>query len=35
VFHASLVLAKCPSKYDPSQVEWHDSTQPGHLNYQP
>ena len=35
VFHASLVLAKCPSKYDPSQIEWHDSSQPGNLNYQP
>jgi cytochrome c-type biogenesis protein CcmE len=33
VFHASLVLAKCPSKYDPSQVDWHSSTQPGNLNY--
>ncbi len=35
VFHASLVLAKCPSKYDPSKIEWHDSTQQGNLNYQP
>ena len=35
VFHASLVLAKCPSKYDPSKVEWHDSTQSGNLNYKP
>ena len=33
VFQASLVLAKCPSKYDPAQVEWHDSTQTGSLNY--
>lgn len=33
VFHASLVLAKCPSKYDPSQVEWHTSTDPGSLDY--
>ncbi len=33
VFHASLVLAKCPSKYDPSKIEWHDSTQQGNLNY--
>ncbi len=33
VFHASQVLAKCPSKYDPSQIEWHDSTQAGNLNY--
>ncbi len=35
VFHASLVLAKCPSKYDPSQIDWHSSTDPGNLNYQP
>ncbi|MBI4787869.1 MAG: cytochrome c maturation protein CcmE [Chloroflexi bacterium] len=35
VFHATLVLAKCPSKYDPSQIEWRDSTQVGDLNYQP
>jgi len=33
VFHASLVLAKCPSKYDPSQVEWHTSTDAGSLDY--
>jgi cytochrome c-type biogenesis protein CcmE len=33
VFHASLVLAKCPSKYDPSQIEWHNSTDAGNLNY--
>lgn len=33
VFHASLVLAKCPSKYDPSQVDWHSSTEQGNLNY--
>jgi len=33
VFRATLVLAKCPSKYDPSQVEWHTSTDPGSLNY--
>lgn len=32
-FHASLVLAKCPSKYDPAKVEWHESTQPGNLDY--
>lgn len=32
-FHASLVLAKCPSKYDPEKVEWHESTQPGSLDY--
>src|SRR3990172_6798690 len=35
VFHASLVLAKCPSKYDPSKIEWRDSTQVGDLNYNP
>lgn len=33
VFRASLVLAKCPSKYDPSQIEWHSSTDPGALDY--
>lgn len=33
VFHASLVLAKCPSKYDPSKIDWYSSTQPGDLNY--
>ncbi len=33
VFHASLVLAKCPSKYDPSQIDWHSSTDQGNLNY--
>ncbi len=33
VFHASLVLAKCPSKYDPSQIDWHSSTEQGNLNY--
>ncbi len=32
-FQASLVLAKCPSKYDPSQIDWHSSTDPGNLNY--
>ena len=32
-FQASLVLAKCPSKYDPSKIDWHSSTQPGNLNY--
>ncbi len=35
VFHATLVLAKCPSKYDPSKIEWHSSTDPGSLNYKP
>ncbi len=33
VFQASLVLAKCPSKYDPSQIDWHSSADPGNLNY--
>lgn len=33
VFHASLVLAKCPSKYDPSQIDWHSSSDPGNLDY--
>ena len=33
VFQASLVLAKCPSKYDPSKIDWYSSTQPGNLNY--
>ncbi len=33
VFHASLVLAKCPSKYDPAQIDWHSSTEQGDLNY--
>lgn len=32
-FHATLVLAKCPSKYDPSKIDWYSSTQPGNLNY--
>jgi cytochrome c-type biogenesis protein CcmE len=35
VFHATLVLAKCPSKYDPSKIEWHSSTDPGSYNYKP
>jgi len=34
-FQASLVLAKCPSKYDPSKIDWYPSNQPGDLNYQP
>lgn len=33
VFQASLVLAKCPSKYDPSKIDWYSSNQPGDLNY--
>lgn len=32
-FQASLVLAKCPSKYDPSKIDWYSSNQPGDLNY--
>ncbi|MDE3087763.1 MAG: cytochrome c maturation protein CcmE [Chloroflexota bacterium] len=32
-FQASLVLAKCPSKYDPSKIDWHSSADPGNLNY--
>lgn len=32
-FQASLVLAKCPSKYDPSKIDWYSSNQPGNLNY--
>jgi cytochrome c-type biogenesis protein CcmE len=33
VFHASLVMAKCPSKYDPSQIDWHSTADGGDLNY--
>ena len=33
VFHASLVMAKCPSKYDPSQIDWHSTADSGNLNY--
>ncbi len=32
-FQASLVLAKCPSKYDPSKIDWYTSTDKGNLNY--
>lgn len=32
VFRASLVLAKCPSKYDPSQIDWRSSSAPGNLD---
>ncbi len=35
VFHATLVLAKCPSKYDPSKIDWYSSTDAGNLNYKP
>jgi cytochrome c-type biogenesis protein CcmE len=33
VFQASLVLAKCPSKYDPSKIDWYSSTDKGSLDY--
>ncbi len=29
IFYATLVLAKCPSKYDPSTTEWRTSEQYG------
>lgn len=32
-FTASLVLAKCPSKYDASKLEWHSTNESGNLNY--
>jgi len=32
-FTASNVLARCPSKYDESKLEWYDSSQSGNLNY--
>lgn len=32
-FSASNVLAKCPSKYDESQLEWYDSSKGGDINY--
>lgn len=32
-FTASMVLAKCPSKYDESKLEWHTTSDPGALNY--
>ncbi len=32
-FTASLVLAKCPSKYDASKLEWHSTQDTGNLNY--
>lgn len=32
-FAASLVLAKCPSKYDASKLEWHSTTDSGNLDY--
>jgi len=33
VFQASLVLAKCPSKYDPSKIDWYSSTDKGAYDY--
>jgi cytochrome c-type biogenesis protein CcmE len=33
VFQATLVLAKCPSKYDPSKIDWYSSTDKGSLDY--
>ena len=32
-FTASLVLAKCPSKYDASKLEWYSTADNGNLNY--
>lgn len=32
-FSASLVLAKCPSKYDASKLEWYSTADNGNLNY--
>lgn len=32
-FTASLVLAKCPSKYDASKLEWYSTADSGNLNY--
>ncbi len=32
-FTASNVLARCPSKYDESQLEWYDSSKGGDVNY--
>lgn len=32
-FSASLVLAKCPSKYDASKLEWYSTANSGSLNY--
>lgn len=32
-FTASNVLAKCPSKYDESKLEWYDTSQGGNLSY--
>jgi cytochrome c-type biogenesis protein CcmE len=32
-FTATNVLARCPSKYDESKLEWYDSSQAGSANY--
>lgn len=32
-FTASNVLARCPSKYDESKLEWYDTSKSGNLNY--
>lgn len=32
-FTATNVLAKCPSKYDDSKLEWYDTSQGGNTNY--
>jgi cytochrome c-type biogenesis protein CcmE len=32
-FTATNVLARCPSKYDESKLEWYDSNQSGTVNY--
>lgn len=32
-FAASNVLAKCPSKYDESKLEWYDSSKGGDMQY--
>jgi cytochrome c-type biogenesis protein CcmE len=34
-FTASLVLAKCPSKYDASKLEWYSTADGGNLKYVP
>lgn len=32
-FTASNILARCPSKYDESKLEWYDSSQGGSMDY--
>jgi cytochrome c-type biogenesis protein CcmE len=32
-FTASLVLAKCPSKYDASKLQWYSTADSGNMNY--